>query len=135
MADISIELAAAVYAALTAHAGLSDELGSKGAVYDNAPAGAPTPYVVIGEETAVDYATALVDAMEHTITVHTFTEEQSRIGVLRLQKQVRAALHEAALTLLAGRCVQIRQEMRQTMRDPDGVSWHGVQRFRAVTNS
>ena len=135
MADRSIELQAAIYAALTAHAGLTAELGTSASVYDNAPASAATPYVVIGDETATDYASALVDALEHTIMVHSFTEDQSRLSCLRLQKQIRDALHEAALTLSAGVCVQIRQEMRQTMRDPDCMSWHGVQRFRAVTNS
>lgn len=134
MADRSIELQAAIYAALTAHTGLSAELGSTGRVYHNVPAGADTPYVVIGEDTAVDYSGTIVDALEHTITIHSFTESQSRLGCLQLQKQIRAALHEASLTLSAGVCVNIRQEMRQTMRDPDGISWHGVQRFRAVTN-
>lgn len=134
MADVSIELAAAIYAALAAHAGVTSTLGGSGRVYDNAPAGAAAPYVVIGEETATDYSGSLVDGMEHTITVHAFTEGQSRLGCLQIQKQIRACLHEAALTLSAGTCANIRQEMRQTMRDPDGVSWHGVQRFRAVTN-
>lgn len=134
MADVSIELAAAIYTALAAHAGLATELGGAGRIYDNAPAGAATPYVVIGEETAVDYSGSAVDGMEHTVTIHTFTEQQGRLGCLKLQKQIRACLHDAALTLAAGTCANIRQEMRETMRDPDGVSWHGVQRFRAVTN-
>lgn len=41
----------------------------------------------------------------------------------------------SSATRLGSTLCNLRQEQRQSMRDPDGISWHGVQRFRAVTNS
>lgn len=132
MADRSVELFAAIYAQLANNAALTALIGS-GRVWDHVKPGAALPYVVIGDETAVDYGTSLTDAQEHTITVHTWSEAPTSLQVKRMQAAVRAALHERPLTLSAGTCAQIRQEFKETMRDPDGITHHGVQRFRAVT--
>ncbi len=132
MADRSVELFSAIYAKLSGDGALTALIGD-GHVYDHVAAGALPPYVVIGDETATDYASALVDAQEHTITLHAWSEKPTTLEVKRIMAAVRAALHEQALTLSAGSCVQIRQEFKETSRDPDGYSHHGVMRFRAVT--
>ncbi len=132
MADRSVELFAAIFAQLSASPAVTSLIGA-GRIHDHVPAGAPLPYVVIGDETAADDGSSLTDGQEHTITVHTWSEAPTSLEVKRLQAAVRTALHEVALTLSAGRCVQIRQEFKETLRDPDGITHHGVQRFRAVT--
>lgn len=132
MADRSVELFAAIYATLATNAGLIALIGS-GRVWDHVKPGAPLPYVVIGDETALDYGSSLSDAQEHTLTVHTWSDAPSSLQVKQMQAAVRAALHERPLTLTAGTCTQIRQEFKETLRDPDGITHHGVQRFRAVT--
>lgn len=139
MADRTQELAAALYTQLSGHAPLTALIGA-GKVFNGVKDGTPLPYVDIGEETATDYGAVSIDAQEHTQTVHVWTEQPLNGGSARLQclqivAAVRAALHEQVLSLSSGTLCNLRCEYRETLRDPDGVSWHGVLRFRAVTNS
>lgn len=139
MADRSTELFTAIYAALNGDAALTALMGT-GRVYNGVKDGTRPPYIDIGDDTAADYAGALLDGQEHTVTIHTWTEQPaaglSAKGLLfSIMARVRDVLHTASLNLSAGSLVNMRQEFRETFRDPDGISWHGVQRFRAVTNS
>jgi hypothetical protein len=45
---------------------------------------------------------------------------------------VREALHEAELAVAGHRLVNIRHEASEALRDPDGETFRGVIRFRAV---
>lgn len=133
MADRSLELAAAVYATLAGNAALTAVLGGTGRIHDHVQPGSPLPYVTIGDGQAADYGGSDVDAQEHTLTIDCWSETPSSLELRRIMAAVRAALHDADLTLSAGRCANIRQESSQTLRDPDGITHHGVLRFRAVT--
>lgn len=133
MPDHSVDLQEAVYLALSNDAALTALLGSGNRIYDHVPAGAALPYVVIGETTAADISGALVDMQEHTLTMHAWSERPTSLEVKQIVAAVRAVLHDARLTLNSGRCPNIRCEYHETMRDPDGISHHGVMRFRAVT--
>ena len=132
MADHTVDLFQAVYATLSADVGLTTLIGPN-RVWDHVKAGAPVPYVVIGDATAIDAGGDLVDAQEHTLTIHCWSEMPSSLQVKQMVAAVRAALHARPPTLQAGRCANIRCEYHETMRDPDGVSHHGVLRFRVVT--
>lgn len=132
MADHTVDLMEAVYATLAADAALTALIGPD-RVWDHVRAGAPVPYVAIGDGTAVDVGGTLVDAQEHTLTVHCWSETPSTLEVKRMIAAVRAALHERTLTLSAGTCRNLRCEYHETLRDPDGITHHGVMRFRAVT--
>lgn len=125
---------AAVYAALNGSAGLAAQLGGAGRVYNGVPSGAPAPYVTLGDLTANDYGSTLVDGQEHSLEVHSYIEADSPRALYEIMAEVRAALHEATLSPSAGTLANIRQEFSSVMRDPDGVSFHAVQRFRIVTN-
>lgn len=133
MADRTVELFTGLYAALASNPALTALIGID-RVYDAVPAGAPAPYVSIGDATAVDVSGVLVDAQEHTITVHCWSETPSTLEVKQIVAAVRAALHEQTIALPAGQCRNIRCEYHETLRDPDGVTHHGVMRFRAVTH-
>ena len=134
MADRSVELFAALRTALAGDATLTTVLGGSSRVHSAmAPAGAPPPYVVIGDETAADYGASDGDSQEHTVTMHVWTEEPGKLKCLQAMSAVRAALHDVALALSGGLLVNLRCEFKETFRDPDGVSQHGVMRFRAVT--
>lgn len=139
MADRSVELFTAIYTALSGNAPLTALIGV-GRVYDTPPAQVSDgqlvpPYVVIGDETANDYGSRGGDAQEHTITIHTWTETPTTLLVKRIMAAVRNAMHEQSLALGGGNLVYLRQEFKETFRDPDGVSQHGVQRFRALTEN
>jgi len=141
MADRTVELYSALYSALIANAGLVALLPSASAVYTyEAIAGSVAPYVVLGaEQTATDaLAGDLVDAQEHTVTCHVWAEatatQSAALICQKIAAAVRAALHEQLFTLSGGLLANLRCEFQQTLPDPDGISMHGILRFRAVTN-
>jgi hypothetical protein len=44
-------------------------------------------------------------------------------------------LHDAALSLTDHRLINLRHETTDVRRDPDGETYQGIVRFRAVTES
>lgn len=56
-----------------------------------------------------------------------------RKEVRTILEAVRAVLHDAVLTLTGHRLVNLRHEFSDTRRDPDGETYHGIVRYRAVT--
>jgi hypothetical protein len=132
MADRTVELQAGLFAALGSDADLTALIGA-GRIHDHVKPGAPLPYVVIGDGTAVDAGGIEVDAQEHTLTIHCWSETPSTLQVKRMVAAVRAALHDRPPVLEAGRCTNLRCEYHETIRDPDGITHHGVMRFRAAT--
>ncbi len=46
---------------------------------------------------------------------------------------MRAALNDQQLSLDGHRLVNLRHELSEARRDPDGETYHGIARFRAVT--
>ncbi len=130
-ADSQWPLQVAVRAALVADATLNGLIA--GRVYDHVPQDSPFPYVVVGDATARDFDTKTEDGLELTFTVHTW----SRYRGLSETKQVMAAVLDAldgqGLTVTGHRLTLLRFEFSATLMDPDGVTRHGVQRFRAIT--
>ncbi len=130
-ADSQWPLQVAVRAALVADATLDGLIA--GRVYDQVPQDSPFPYVVVGDATARDFDTKTEDGMELTFTVHTW----SRYRGLSETKQVMAAVLDAldgqGLTVTGHRLTLLRFEFSATFMDPDGLTRHGVQRFRAIT--
>ncbi len=51
----------------------------------------------------------------------------------RSPKPYARALHDSALALTGHRLVNLRHELTDTRRDPDGETYHGIVRLRAVT--
>lgn len=140
MTDRTVELVGAIYSALAGDATLTTLLTASGRVFNGAPDNQPAPYVDIGEATGDDYGSSSGDAQVHSLLVHAFTDQPvSGQSALKLCAQIgariRAVLHDADLTLSSGDMPNLRCENTQLLRDPDGISWHFVLRFRAVSEN
>lgn len=126
-------LQTAVYDRLTSAAGVTGLLGGP-KVYDEVPRAAEFPYLTIGQSSARDWSTGGEDGEEHTLTLHVWSRANGRRQVQEIMGTVRAALHDAALSLTGYRLVNLRQEFCEARRDnDDGETYHGLMRFRAVT--
>jgi hypothetical protein len=101
-------------------------------VYDDVPEGTSAPYIAIGEETAIDAAVKDKDAHEHTLTVHVWSEYRGRYEIKHIMEQVYQNLHNAAITVSGASLVNLRNEFVTTLQEADGITRHGVMRFRAV---
>jgi hypothetical protein len=109
------------------------------AVYDSVPQVAESesstafPYVVIGECTVVNADTDDMDGQEHVITLHTWSRYRGKKEVKQIHAAIYAALHDAALTVTGYTAVYCFFESSEVFGDPDGLTQHGVSRYRVLT--
>lgn len=102
------------------------------AVLDFAEQDTAYPYVSIGESTFLPWDTDTETGLEGTITIHTWTRGRGRKANKDIQREIYNALHRASLTVAGGDAVGIDFEFSDTVRDADGFTVHGVQRFRLL---
>jgi hypothetical protein len=138
VADRTLEIQAAIYAALVADAGVGALVGDKiyDAAYDPATAtGTPVPpYITIGAVSAIPMDGTLLRGMEHLFDVHVWSEKPGAVECRQIMAAVYGALHWADLTLSAGTAVFCRMTSRRDFADPDGVTTHGVVTFEIITD-
>ena len=126
----SWELQKAIFTKLN---GFVDGLASANiSVYDDIPQDTNYPYVQIGEETAVNDGTKTLDAVEHTLTIHVWSQYRGRREIKTIMKSVYDLLHNTAISVTGASLVNVRQEFSTTLSENDGITRHGVIRFRAV---
>ncbi|MFQ5563874.1 MAG: DUF3168 domain-containing protein [Parvularculaceae bacterium] len=122
----------AIFAHLSADAGVKVELGDPARIHDDPPPGAPFPYLTIGEARASDWS-GVPGGAEHDVKLHIFSRYAGRREIKRIIAAVYDALHEAAFTIEGHRLVNIRFVFADSFRRADGETYQGVMRFRAVT--
>jgi hypothetical protein len=132
MPSSSWALQQALYSAVTGSAPLAALIGPP-RVYDDVPQGAAFPYLTLGQSTLRDWSTGTDDAEEHTLTLHVWSRAGGRREMHEVMDVLRVALHDQPLALAGHRLVNIRHEISEARRDPDGETYHGIVRFRAVT--
>ncbi len=141
-ADSSWPLQQALDTALRADATLIALLadGADG-IYDGVPQDSVFPYVVIGEDTIRPFDTMTEDGAEATITIHTWDSPDADADAIgfsltkRIMSAIVDALDQASLSVSGHTLVLMRHEFQNTFRDTDGLTVHGVQRFRALTQA
>ena len=101
-------------------------------VYDAVPEDVSYPYIQIGEETVIDGAVKDRDGHEHTLTIHAWSQYRGRREIKALMERTYDLLHDAGINLDTGTLVNVRQEFSTTLAENDGLTRHGVMRFRAV---
>lgn len=122
----------AVYAALT---GDTDLMAVITGVYDHVPAETTVPYIVIGDDTSIEFDTKTNVGEEVTLTIHIWSEHEGRKELKEIQGHLARILHDQLLTVEDHNTVLVRREYAETLRDPDGATWHGVVRFRIIVTA
>ena len=129
MADHSLALQKTVFDALDGDSTLQSLVTD---VFDFVPESTAFPYVKVGEETAVDNGTKTLQGNEHTIMVHTWSRYRGRKEVKDIMARIYALLNNSSLSVSGASLVNARFEFADILVDPDGLTKHGVQRFRFV---
>ena len=120
----------ALYARLNNDSTLTDTNGAS--VYDEVPEGSSFPYVVIGETTALEYGTKDVDGSENTVTIHVWSQYRGAKETKNIMDRIHDLLHDYNLSVTGANLINLRFEFLDLIRDPDGITRHGVMRFRAI---
>ena len=98
-------------------------------VYDFVPEGTDFPYVKIGDQTMVDDGTKTKQGSDFTLIIHTFSRYRGSKEIKEIMSLVYDVLHESSLSI-SGAMNNMRFEFSDIIKEPDGLTTHGVQRFR-----
>jgi len=132
MTSAANELQKAVFARLSAEAALTALLdGAK--IYDHAPANVAFPYITFGHTSLYDWSTATESGTEQLFTLHVWSKAKGKKEALDIMAVAERLLHDVALPLDGHALVNCRLEFSEARYDDDLAVYHGLLRFRAVT--
>ena len=129
MSDHSLALQKTIFDALDGDSTLQSLVTD---VFDFVPETTAFPYVKVGEETAVDNGTKTLQGNEHTLVIHTFSRYRGSKETKEIMSRIYALLHESSLTVSGASLVNLRFEFSDIIKENDGLTTHGLQRFRAM---
>ena len=101
-------------------------------VYDEVIEGNTYPFITLGEETTIDYSTKTASGSETTINIHIWSQYKGSKQTKEIMDKVHDLLHDSNLSVTGFNLINLRFEYSDIMRDPDGITRHGVMRFRAI---
>lgn len=130
--SFEIALQTSVYGLLTAPAIIVG--GITIPVYDSAADNVDPPYIIIGDDEAIEFDTDGEIGAEVALTLHVFTGGNSdnlgRSQAKRVLAQIYSRLHRAEFSVSGYHLIGCEWQFSRVDPDPDGVTMHGVSRFR-----
>jgi len=121
----------AVWEALRADAALAALIGPD-KVFDRVPPHTPFPYLSFGRTSIADWSTATEEGAEHLVTLHAWSKDKGRSGVLAVLERVRARLLEGISPAGHHLVNLLFLSIEAGFEDEDGAE-RGTIVFRAVT--
>ena len=108
-----------------------DELASlTPPVYDHVPQGAAFPYIVIADMNYAEWDTDLDIALSIDTMIHVWTRgPQGKKQAKEIQWAIYEKLHRATIEEF----IKCECEYSDCFPDPDGLTYHGVQKFNIIT--
>ena len=126
MSDYAVAVQTAVYNALNGNSSLTSSVSG---IFDFVPESTTFPYVKVGDQTMVDDGTKNKKGSDFTLIVHTFSRYRGSKEIKEIMSLVYDILHESSLTI-SGAMNNMRFEFSDIIKETDGLTTHGVQRFR-----
>lgn len=117
----------AIYARLSGDATLLAT--ATGGVHDDVPDGTAYPYVVMGESSEAPFDSFTQQGRSVIVTIHTWSQYQGAKETETMLSRIITLLDRYALSVSGGVLTRCVFESKQTMRDPDGLTRHGVVTF------
>ena len=104
-------------------------------VHDAPPPRAAFPYAVIGPIRSTDWSADDFSGEEHALAVHVWSRYRGAREVRGLMGDVKSALDQVALNVAGRRLILLRFTGAEDFREADGMTRHGIVRFRALTEA
>ena len=123
-------LQTAVFSKLSTDSNLTSVLKAK--VFDDIPENTDYPYVQLGEDTSLDYSTKDQIGSEVTVNIDVWSRYRGSLEAKNIMDRVHTLLHDSSLSVTGSNFINMRFEFSDIIRDPDGITRHGVMRFRAI---
>jgi hypothetical protein len=128
----AFELQALIVATLKANVGVMALING---VYDQPPPdpwGATKAYVSIGPTDVLIDDADCIAGEEHTVQLDVWSRAVGAVECKKICAAVKAALHQAEIVLTDNALVEIELQLYRVLRDPDGLTTHGVMQFRVA---
>ena len=103
-------------------------------IYDHVPGDAAFPFIVVGDATATEWGAGDLDGEQHALSIHVWSRYHGRMELKQIMGAIKSALDQAPLTLTGHHLVDLRFVFADEFPDPDGISRHGLVRFRAISH-
>ena len=105
-------------------------------VYDAVPDDTNLPIVVIGPTTTSDDGSMTLDGRDYIFNVDVWSDYRGMKETKNIAARVYTLLHEFDLSVSGANLIDLRCEFSSEVLENDGVTRHGVMRFRAfITDS
>ncbi|PZN50087.1 MAG: DUF3168 domain-containing protein [Proteobacteria bacterium] len=132
MTIAAAEIQKALHDALAEDPALVAALGGS-KIFDRPPAGVAFPYITFGRTSIHDWSTDTEGGTEQLLTLHIWSKSRGRKQALEIMECVRARLDRARVEPEGHHLIDLRLEYAETRFDDDIDVYHGLMRFRAVT--
>ena len=127
--DLSQPMQAALYAKLIGDSALMSMIQG---VYDHVSEGANFPYITMGETESRDSSTFGKNGQAFSLTLHVWSRSRGRKEAQQIMTRIHDLLHKGAMTVAGGEFAGSIYDFGTVLLDPDGLTYHGVARYRAV---
>jgi hypothetical protein len=132
IASADISLRKAVRARLLATPALVARLGGA-RVHDEAPRGAPQPYIAFAQSRSRDWSTMTERGQEHALTLDVWSERTGAREALEIAVLASAALDDQALVLEGHTLVNLQEREVEAARENSNRFVRARLRLRAIT--
>jgi hypothetical protein len=104
-------------------------------VFDHVPQKTEYPYIVIGDDTSIPWDTDTSVGTETTCTIHVWSRQRGRKEVKGIMDAIYTRMNRAEFAVNGGQLIECIYEFAETFLDPDGLTRHGVIRFRLTVDT
>lgn len=120
----------AVFNALNNDSNLTETLGAT--IVDDVPHGTAFPFITMGDARSSEYDTKTDVGGDITLELHFWSQYKGSKEVKQMMDRCHSLLHNSSLSVTGFNLINLRFEFSDIMRDPDGITRHGVMRYRAI---
>lgn len=128
--EVSLMLQAAVIAAMKNESTLTALIGER--VYDDVPPKPTFPYVNWDDDGTNDDSADCVTGSEIFFSLHIWSRSVGKPEAKRIAGVIRRLLDENELSVTDYHLVTLNHRITRWVRDPDGLTKHGIVTFRAL---
>jgi len=127
--DALLPLQTAIYGALTGDVPL---MAAIDAVHDYVPHESTYPYVTLGNDDYEWWGAMQLDGGHYLVQIDTWSRAQGRSECKTIMGLIATVLHDVALTVVGNTHISTRIDFQSCMPEEDGLTHHGVQRFKVL---
>lgn len=121
-----------IYGALTSSTALQSLLGSPARLYDMVPPAANFPYVTFGDVVVREFDTKDQNGFEQSLVLHVWSRYRGRKELKQIIQTIYDVLHNASLTVTGANYVSCLFQSASTLQENDGLTLHGILRYRII---